>query len=65
MARSRGLFIFPSAHVSGDQYMQCLKHNVVSISDIIGHSDLFITKTGDSNLPKDQKNTVSGTSITE
>ncbi|CDF35745.1 ATP dependant DNA Helicase Pif1 [Chondrus crispus] len=43
--RAGRLFILPSTHIGCDRYMRQQMHDIIAISNQIGHADIFLTMT--------------------
>ena len=50
--RAGRLFIFPSTYIGGDRYMRQQIHDIISISNQIGHLDIFLTMTYNPSWPE-------------
>ena len=46
------MFILPSTHSGGDRYMRQYMHDIIAISNKIGHPDTFLTVTCNPNWPE-------------
>ncbi|CDF32173.1 unnamed protein product [Chondrus crispus] len=50
--RAGRLFILPSTYIGGDRYMRQQMHDIIAISNQIGHPDIFLTMTCNPSWPK-------------
>ncbi|CDF33944.1 ATP dependant DNA helicase PIF1 [Chondrus crispus] len=50
--RAGRLFILPSTHIGCDRYMRQQMHDMIAISNQIGHPDIFLTMTCNPSWPK-------------
>lgn len=50
--RAGRLFILPSTHIGGDRYMRQQMHDIIAISNQVGHPDIFLTMTCNPNWPE-------------
>ncbi|CDF39089.1 ATP dependant DNA helicase [Chondrus crispus] len=50
--RAGRLFILPSTYIGGDRYMRQQMHDIIAISNQIGHPDIFLTMTCNSSWPE-------------
>ncbi|CDF36122.1 unnamed protein product [Chondrus crispus] len=46
------LFILPSTYIGGDRYMRQQMHDIIAISNQIGHPDIFLTMTCNPSWPE-------------
>ena len=52
VVRAGRLFILPSTHVGGDRYMRQQLHDIIAISNKVGHPDVFLTMTCNPRWPE-------------
>ncbi|CDF40970.1 ATP dependant DNA helicase PIF1 [Chondrus crispus] len=50
--RAGRLFILPSTYIGGDRYMRQQMHDIIAISNQIGHPDIFLTMTCNPSWPE-------------
>ena len=54
------LFVLPSIHIGSDRYMRQKMHEIIAISNCIGHPDVFITLRRNPHWPEIQRTLLSG-----
>ena len=54
------LVVFPSTHIGSDRYMRLKMHDIIPISNSIGHPDVFITMTCNPHWPEIQSGLLPG-----
>ena len=54
------LVVLPSTHIGGDRYMRQKMHDIIAISNSVGHPDIFITMTCNPHWPEIQEALLTG-----
>ena len=52
IVRAGRLFILPSTYIGGDRYMRQQLHDIIAISNKVGHPDIFLTMTCNPQWPE-------------